>query len=61
VESYQFTYVSVAHSAAGLGLIGINLRREDGTPFAIVLSVDDAKRLLEDLPRQVRIADQTSN
>ncbi len=61
VESYQFRYVSMGSSEVGSGLVLINLERKDGVQFGVVLSADDAKRLFEDLPDQVRIASQISN
>jgi len=56
LESYVFGYSSVGHAQAGCGAVSINLRREDGGEFAAILSVEDARRLLDDLPEQVRIA-----
>ena len=61
METYQFKYIAVGHSAAGCGYVVINLEREEGTQFGAVLSTDDAKRLLDDLPQQIRIAAQNSN
>ena len=61
MEDHRFRYVSIAHSAAGSGCVLIILEREDGGQFGAVLSADDAKRLLDDLPQQVRIAAQNSN
>ena len=61
MENHQFRYVSIGHSAAGSGYVPINLEREEGTQFGAVLSAEDAQRLLDDLPQQVRIAAQNSN
>ncbi len=61
MENHRFRYVSVGHSGAGSGYVLINLEREEGTQFGAVLSADDAKRLLDDLPQQVRIAAPNSN
>ncbi len=61
MENHRFRYVSVGYSAAGSGYVLINLEREEGTQFGAILSADDAKRLLDDLPLQVRIATQNSN
>lgn len=58
MEGYQFKYVGVAHSQAGGDLVAITLERKEGGQFVAVLSVADAKRLLRDLPEQVRIADE---
>ena len=58
VENYRFRFLSVGHSAAGSGYVLINLERKEGTQFGAVLSADDAKRLLDDLPEQIRIAAQ---
>ena len=61
MEDHRFRYVSIGHSGAGSGLVLINLEREGGTQFGAVLSADDAQRLLDDLPQQIRIAAQNSN
>ena len=61
METYQFKYTGVGHSAAGCGYVVINLERKEGTQFGVCLNVDAAKRLLDDLPEQVRIAAQNSN
>ena len=55
---HNFCYLSTAHSAASSRLIAIRLQREaaGGDTFDAILSVDDAERLLVDLPGQVRIA-----
>jgi hypothetical protein len=62
MEGYRYRYVPLAHSQAGVGFVGINLQGQDGSTFVAVLSAEDARRLLDDLPQQIRIADyQTSN
>ena len=61
MENHRFRYVSVGYSATGSGHVLIKLEREEGTQFGAILSADDAKRLLDDLPLQVRIATQNSN
>ena len=60
METYQFKYIAVGHSATGCGYVVINLEREEGIQFGLVLSAEDAKRLLADLPEQARIAAQNS-
>ena len=55
MENHDFKYLSVAHSEAGCGYVAITLEREEGV-FNVVLTADDAARLLRDLPEQVRIA-----
>jgi hypothetical protein len=52
----KLSYVSTAHSQAGSGVVAIKLQREDGGTFHAILNADDARRLLDDLPEQVRIA-----
>jgi hypothetical protein len=61
MENYPFRYVSVSHAAAGAGFVGITLERKEGVQFVAILTVDDARRLLIELPEQVRIAGQISN
>jgi hypothetical protein len=45
----------MAFHALGSGAVVFTLRREEG-PFGVELTVEDAERLLEDLPEQIRIA-----
>ncbi len=54
----KFEYVRVAASAARRGLVGFELKRKDGTPFEVCLSVDDANQLVIDLRDQIRIASE---
>lgn len=61
METYQFKYRTVGLSEAGCGYVVICLEREEGTPFGAVLSADDAQRLADDLPQQIRIATHNSN
>ena len=61
MENHLFRYVSLGYSGVGSGYVLIKLEREEGTQFDAVLSADDAKRLLDDLPQQIRIAAQDSN
>jgi hypothetical protein len=61
MENYLFKYVSVGHSQAGSGHVGLTLERQGGTQFVALLSVADAQRLIDELPEQIRIATQISN
>jgi hypothetical protein len=56
VEGSQLSYVSIAHSAAGSGFVGITFLDQDGHSFVAILNLEDAQRLSEDLPAQVHIA-----
>lgn len=56
MEPYPFRYASMAFTQSGIGVVGINFTR-DGQQFTALLPVADAKRLLDDLPEQVRIAE----
>jgi len=61
MEHYHFKYRSIGHSEVGVGFVGIALERDEGTQFMAMLSVEDAKRLMDDLKVQVRIADDDSS
>ena len=61
MENYLFKYVSVGHSQAESGHVGLTLERQGGTQFVALLSVADAQRLIDQLPEQIRIATQNSN
>jgi hypothetical protein len=56
MQIHQFGYEGMAVHALGSGAVVFTLRREEG-PFGIELTVKDAERLLDDLSRQIRIAD----
>lgn len=67
MENYRFKYIKASHSELQCGFVGIELTREDGeltredgSPFVVILSVEDANQLLADLPEQVRIAKKNS-
>ena len=51
----EFLYEGIAHHELGCGAILFTLRREEG-PFGVKLTIEDAKRLLQDLQMQIRIA-----
>ncbi|HEY3892427.1 MAG TPA: hypothetical protein VGM00_10745 [Bradyrhizobium sp.] len=55
IQIHRFRYEGMAFHALGSGEIIFTLRREEG-PFGVALTVEDAKRLLADLPEQIRIA-----
>lgn len=55
MQIHRFRYEGMAFHALGSGEIIFTLRREEG-PFGVALTVEDAKRLLADLPEQIRIA-----
>ncbi len=61
MENYQYRLVSVAHSQAECGHVAFILERTDGGRFVVSLSTEDAQRLLNALPEQVRIATDNSN
>jgi len=62
MEHYRFRYIKMAHSRSQCGEVLIELERGDqGIPFGMVLSVEDAKRLLDELPDQIQIAAKISN
>jgi hypothetical protein len=61
MESYLFKYISVGHSQAGSGHVGLTLERQAGTQFVVLLRVADAQRLIDELPEQIRIAAQDLN
>jgi hypothetical protein len=56
MESFRFKYVSLAHAEAGGGSVGINFLGQEGHPCTAILSLEDAKRLSDDLPNQLHIA-----
>ena len=56
MHAEKFRYIGIAHSQAGAGFVAFNLRRQEGTEFTVILRVDDAQDLLDDLVTQVRIA-----
>jgi len=58
MDAYEFKFISVGYSSAGCGFVAVNLERMEGTPFVMLLSADDAERLCERLPIQIRIARQ---
>ena len=55
MQIHRFQYEGMAFHALGSGAVVFTLRREEG-PFGVELTVEDAERLLEDLPEQIRIA-----
>jgi hypothetical protein len=57
MEGYAYKYRGLAHAQGGGGYIGIIFEREDGGRFTAMLSVDDAKLLIKELPAQIRSAD----
>ena len=57
LESQRYSYVSVADMAVGAEFVGIVLSPETGFEFLAVLSIADAKKLLDDLQEQIRIAE----
>jgi Ion channel len=59
-EPGRFRYVRIAHSDAGSGHVAIILEREQGNQFDIVLTSDDASRLLDDLTLPIRMASHGS-
>jgi hypothetical protein len=56
MQIHRFRYEGMALHALGSGAVVSTLRREEG-PFDVELTVKDAERLLDDLSRQIRIAD----
>jgi hypothetical protein len=52
----RFEYEGLTLQAMGSGVVIFNLRN-DGGPFNIGLSVEDAQRLRDDLRSQIRIAE----
>jgi len=55
MQIHRFQYEGMAFTALRSGTVVFTLRREEG-PFGVELTVEDAKRLLADLPEQIRIA-----
>jgi hypothetical protein len=60
MEEHRYRYVSMAASAVGCGIVAIKLEGDRGVQFLAILSADDAQRLSNDLPQQIRIAIQNS-
>ena len=56
MDSYRFRYVSLARTQAGSGHVGIAFERLEGTQFVALISVEDAQRLVDDLPWQILIS-----
>ena len=55
MQIHRFQYEGMAFHELSSGAVVFTLRREEG-PFGVELTVEDAKRLLADLPEQIRIA-----
>jgi hypothetical protein len=55
-ESHQFSLAGLAHSEARSGLVGIKLTKMGEPPWCLILSVEDAQRLVDMLPTQISIA-----
>jgi hypothetical protein len=55
MQIHRFQHEGMAFTALSSGAVIFTLRREEG-PFGVELTVEDAKRLLADLPEQIRIA-----
>ena len=55
---YPFRYVSVGASQTGVGYVFIELQRESAEPFGVVLSVEDAQKLVDDLHEQIQTANK---
>ena len=51
MQIHRFRYEGMAFHALGSDEIIFTLRREEG-PFGVALTVEDAKRMLADLPEQ---------
>ncbi len=60
MENFEYKYAGIVHSESRGGIVAFKLERTDGGQFCAMLEVEDAKRLLEDLSEQVRIADKKS-
>ncbi len=57
----KFKYIKLGHSPSGCGEVVIELTRKEGIPLFVGLSTEDARRLIEDLPHQIKIANHKSN
>ena len=55
MQVHKFFYERIAHHESGVGAILFILRREEGA-FGVELTIEDAKRLLQDLTIQIPIA-----
>jgi hypothetical protein len=55
MQIHRFQYEGMAFHALSSSAVVFTLRREEG-PFGVELTVENAKRLLADLPEQIRIA-----
>ena len=55
MQIHHFQYEGIAFHSLSSGAVVFSLRREEG-PFGVELTVEDAKRLLADLPEQIRVA-----
>jgi hypothetical protein len=54
-QIHHFTYDGIASHGLGCGTILFYLQSEEGS-FGVILAIEDAKRLMDDLSRQIPIA-----
>jgi hypothetical protein len=56
MEAYKFRLIGVGHSQSHAGHVLVTFERQEATRFGVVLTTEDAQRLCDDLPEQIRIA-----
>jgi hypothetical protein len=52
-----FRYVRIGHHSPGCLNIGFELERKEGIQFPVMIPIEDAKRLRDDLSYQIRDAE----
>jgi hypothetical protein len=60
MEPEIFRYVRIGHHSPGCLYIGFELEREEGIQFPVMIPIEDAARLRDDLSSQIRFASDSS-